>query len=218
MDSMRVRTGYALAFRVRSRFLRKTPRRCGKKLCNRAAPGKKPRLILKRRAARLVRVRRPKQRVRRRSECSRPTVEGTDDLSEHADGGEIGQLAGARVCCWDVFDMRRQTTKLSFNLDVMHVACTAWRHHNTDARAVRTNASQAEGCSDIDIGREALAGFPRAPFKNHGFCGARVDVDAVGLYIWRSSQALWGFARGDGDGIDTSHTGPLEAIQPNNSS
>src|SRR2546430_4646587 len=189
MDLMRVRTGYALAFRVRNRFLRKTPRRCGKKLCNRAAPGKKPRRISKRRTARLVRAWRPKQRVRR-SEFSRPTVEGTDDLSEHADGGEIGQLAGARVFRRDVFDMRRQTTKLSFNLDVMHVACTAWRHQNTDARAVRTNASQAEGCSDIDIGREALAGFPRAPFKNHGFCGARVDVDAVGLYICGSSKTL----------------------------
>ena len=87
-------------------------------------------------------------------------------MSEHADGGEIGQLAGARVFCRDVFDMRRQTTKLSFNLDVMHVACTAWRHQNTDARAVRANASQAEGRSDIDIGREALAGFPRAPCEN----------------------------------------------------
>src|SRR5215813_15045511 len=218
MGSMRVHTGYALAFRVRSRFLRKTPRRCVKRLSNRAAPGKKPRLILKLRAARLVRVRRPKQRVRRRSKCSRPTVEGTDDLSEHANGGEIGQLASAWVFCRDVFDMRRQTTKLSFNLDVMHVACTAWRHQNTNARAVRTNASQAEGRSDIDIGREALTGFPRAPFKNHGFCGAGVDVDVVGLYIWRSSKALWGFTCGDGHGIDTSHTGPLEAVQPNNSS
>src|SRR5712692_4972776 len=143
MDSMRVRTGYALAFRVRSRFLRKIPRRCVKKLCNRAAPGKKPRRILKLRAARLLRVRRPKQRVRRRNKVSRPTVEGTDDLSEHANGGERGQLAGAWIFCRDVFDMCRQTTKLSFNLDVMHVACTAWRHQNTDARAVRANASQA---------------------------------------------------------------------------
>src|SRR5262249_7831766 len=216
MDSMRVRTGYALAFHVRSRFLRKIPRRCVKRLCNRAAPGKKPRRILKLRAARLVRVRCPKQRVRRRSELSRSTVEGTDDLSEHANGGEIGQLAGAWVFCRDVFDMRRQTTKLSFNLDVMHVACTAWRHHNTDARAVRADASQAEGRIDID--REALAGFPRAPFENHGFCGARIDVDTVGLYIWRSSKALWGFACGDGHGIDMSYTSALEAIQPNNSS
>src|SRR5499433_4625000 len=152
MDSMRVRTGYALAFRARSHFLRKTPRRCVKRLCNRAAPGKKPRRILKLRAARLVRARRPKQRVRRRSKFSRPTVEGTDDLSEHANGGEIGQLASAWVFCRDVFDMRRQTTKLSFHLDVMHVACTARRHQNTDARAVRTNTSQAEGRSDIDIG------------------------------------------------------------------
>src|SRR5215475_553132 len=218
MDSMHVRIGYALAFHVRSRFLRKIPRRCVKRLCNRAAPGKKPRRILKLRAARRVRVRRPKQRVRRRSELSRSTVEGTDDLSEHANSGEIGQLASTWVFCRDVFDMRRQTTELSFNLDVMHVACTAWRHHNTDARAVRADASQAEGRSDIDIGREALAGFPRAPFENHGFCGARVDVDTVGLYIWRSSKALGGFTCGDGHSIDTSHTGPLEAIQPNNSS
>src|SRR5919109_2266066 len=125
---MRVHTGYALAFRARSCFRQKTPRRCGKKLSNRAAPGKKLRRISKLRAARLVRVRRPKQRVRRRSKFSRPTVEGTDDLSEHANGGEIGQLAGAWVFCGDVFDMRRQTTKLSFNFDVMHVACTAWGH------------------------------------------------------------------------------------------
>src|SRR4029453_1694233 len=211
MDSMRVRTGYALAFHVRSRFRRKIPRRCVKRLCNRAAPGKKPQRILKRRAARRVRARRPKQRVRRRSEWSRSTVEGTDDLSEHADGGEIGQLAGAWVFCRDVFDMRRQTTELSFNLDVMHVTCTAWRHHNTDARAVRADASQAEGRSDIDIGREALARVPCAPFENHGFWGAGVDVDTVGLYIWRSSKALWGFACGDGHGIDLSHTSALEA-------
>src|SRR5262245_16173485 len=140
MDSMRVHIGYALAFRVRSRFLRKIPRRCVKRLCNRAAPGKKLRHILKRRAVRPVRVRPPKQRVRPRSKCSRPTVEGTDDLFEHANGGEIGQLASAWVFCRDVFDMRRQTTKLSFNLDVMHVARTAWHHHNTDARAVRADA------------------------------------------------------------------------------
>src|SRR5215510_3946265 len=110
MGSMRVHTGYALAFRVRSRFLRKTPRRCVKRLCNRAAPGKKPRRILKLRAASLVRVRCPERRARRKSECSCPTVEGTDDLSEHANGGEIGQLASTWVFCWDVFDMRRQTT------------------------------------------------------------------------------------------------------------
>src|SRR5262249_45937190 len=175
MDSMRVRTGYALAFRARSHFLRKIPRRCVKRLCNRAAPGKKPRRILKLKAARLARVRRLKQRVRQRSELSRSTVEGTDNLSEHANGGEIRQLAGAWIFCRDVFDMRRQTTKLSFNLDVMHVTCTAWRYQNTDARAVGADASQAEGRSDIDIGREALAGFPCAPFENYGFCGVRVD-------------------------------------------
>src|SRR5262249_18928827 len=99
MDSMHGHTGYALAFRVRSRFLRKTPRRCVKRLCNRAAPGKKPRRILKLKAARLVRVRHPKQPVRRKSELSRSTVERTDDLPEHANGGEIGQLAGAWVFC-----------------------------------------------------------------------------------------------------------------------
>src|SRR5215471_3789384 len=130
MDSMRVRTGYALAFHVRSRFLPKTPRRCVKRLCNRAAPGKKPRLILRRRAVKLLRVRRPKQRVRRRSKFSCPTVEGTGHLSEHANGGEIGQLASAWVVCRDIFNMCRQTTKLSFNLDVMHVARTAWSHQN----------------------------------------------------------------------------------------
>src|SRR5215475_9108063 len=218
MDSMRVHIGYALAFRVRSRFLRKIPRRCVKRLCNKATPGKKPRRILKRKAGRPVRVQCPKQRARPRSKFSRPTVEGTDDLFEHANGGEIGQLASAWVFCRDVFNMRRQTTKLSFNLDVMHVACTVWRHQNTDTRAVRTDASQAKGCSNIDIGREALAGFPRAAFENHGFCGAGVDVDAVSLYIWCSSKALWGFTRRDGHGIDTSHTGPFEAIQPNDSS
>src|SRR5262245_17993463 len=143
MGSMRVHTGYALAFRVRSRFLLKTPRRCVKRLSNRAVPGKKLQRILKLRAARLVRVRRLKQRVRRGSKLSGPTVEGTDNLSKHANGREIGQLAGARVFCRDVFDMRRQTTKLSFNLNVMHVACTVWYHQNTDACAIRTDASQA---------------------------------------------------------------------------
>ena len=72
----------------------------------------------------------------------------------------------------------------------MYVACTARRHQNPDARAVRTNASQAQSRSNIDICREALAGFPGAPFKNHGFCSKRVDVDAVCLDVRRSSKAL----------------------------
>ncbi len=46
---------------IRSRCLRKTPRRCVKKLSNRAVPGKKPRHISKLRIARRVRVRPPKQ-------------------------------------------------------------------------------------------------------------------------------------------------------------
>src|SRR5438874_9086918 len=108
--------------------------------------------------------------------------------------------------------MRGQTAKFSFDLNVMHVPCTAWCDKNANARAVGADASQAHRCRDIDIGWEPLAGFPGAAFEEHCFRAKSIDINPMSLDVWRSSQPLWGFARGDGHRIDTPGAGPLDAV------
>src|SRR5215813_7742246 len=90
-------------------------------------------------------------------------LQGGAQLAEHGDGGEIRELARARILRGHVLDLHREAPELPFHGDAMLIARLPWHGVDPDAGPLRPDAGQRHRGDHVDIGGEGfdrLRGWP----------------------------------------------------------
>src|SRR5215813_3618320 len=116
-------------------------------------------------------------------------LQGGAQLAEHGDGGEIRELARARILRGYVLDLHREAPELPFHDDAMLIAHLPGDGIDPDAGLLRSDAGQRDRGDHIDIGGEGFDRLRGGPLEDQRFLRDGVEVDFLLLDPRRPGKA-----------------------------
>src|SRR6185312_7269539 len=120
---------------------------------------------------------------------SAPDPDGHAQLSQHRDGGEVRELAGAGIVGGNVLDLDAEAAELPLDGDAVLVPRLARHGEDLDVRALGTDARERQGGDDVHVRGEGLDRTRRGALEDQRLARDRVEVDALLLDPWRAREA-----------------------------